>query len=72
MFMSAALGVAWIWRFKRADVSWLHLLAAGPMIYFRPSSYVEPRHATVPKVCFGLALILFVVVWTTGWIHNNL
>jgi hypothetical protein len=58
-----ATAVVWIWIFRRVDLTWLELIAAGPMILLRPSRYLQHGRAAVLKTLLALWLTLFVAMW---------
>ena len=71
LFALVIAGIASVYRYKRPEFSWRHILAAGPLIYFRPAEYVQPGRARVPKTLFLLSVLLFIALWVCSWVHDN-
>jgi hypothetical protein len=60
-----------LFAYKRADVSWLSFLGAGPMTVLRPSRYLRANRSSVPPLLLSIAMLLFAIAWVTSWFVDN-
>lgn len=65
-FLLAGGGNAYMYHFRKPEVSTLDFLAGGPFLYLQPDKYVLPHKVTTRLRMFAAGLCLFIITLVVG------